>query len=165
MKKVQRTRVKMVCIPYYWLRNQIIIFLDESPLFQTIMIFPNTAPEENAYEETTPQDPEDLFGEQLFSEGLEKGLYYLEAYNADGKELIMCSVQIDRQSVDLNSFDEIKDQSISSLLQNENTLILMDAAESSSLNESKSGTDSKRNTIYSTTSGESFDDEGNFKSA
>ncbi|CAG9768837.1 unnamed protein product [Ceutorhynchus assimilis] len=123
---------------------------EASPVYQTIIILPNQ--EEQQYEDSD----QDLFGETYFREDLEKGLYYLETYNADGKELIMCSVQVERQSVDLNSFDKMKANSCSKFLTNdESMLVLMGEA-----NESKSGTDSKRTTIYSTTSGESYEDEG-----
>lgn len=137
----------------------------------------------NQYEQTVAQQDDDPFGETYFGDGLETGFVYLEAYNHDDKELVECSVQVDRKSVDLQQFKEL--QAESNLLttdnkaiilwndsegdpdSNRNTIYSTTSCESyegdiKPLSED-SGTDSKRNTIYSTTSGDSYEDEGNFK--
>ncbi|XP_050302333.1 uncharacterized protein LOC126740386 isoform X3 [Anthonomus grandis grandis] len=130
---------------------------DDNALYERLLQF------SNKHHHPEPPDENDLFGETLFSEDLEKGLSFVETYNADGKELVICSVQVDRHSVDLNSFDEIKENTHrnSNLLTNgERALVLIEPSEVSY--ESKSeGTDSKRTTIYSTTSGDSYEEEEN----
>ncbi|XP_048518517.1 uncharacterized protein LOC109537555 isoform X1 [Dendroctonus ponderosae] len=94
---------------------------------------------------------EDLFGEIYFADDMEKGFYYMEAWNADGKELIQCSVQIERKSIDLLSFDQMKTNQDPNILSNDDKMVLVLGSQASD--------DSKRNTMYSTTSGESYDDE------
>ncbi|KAL1513473.1 hypothetical protein ABEB36_002879 [Hypothenemus hampei] len=113
----------------------------------------------NGYSDIQENIEDDLFGEKNLSENLETGLSYLETYNAEGKELIICSLQVDRKSVDLQSFDQMKDNADNILANNEKLLILFSGDELVFPSESKAESDSKRNTMYSTTSGESFDEE------
>lgn len=98
------------------------------------------------------EEQEDVFGEIYFAEDMEKGFYYMEAWNADGKELVKCSVQIERKTIDLLSFDQMKSNENPNILSNDDKMMLVLGSQASD--------DSKRNTMYSTTSGESYDDDG-----
>ncbi|XP_066143646.1 uncharacterized protein [Euwallacea fornicatus] len=128
-------------------------------------------PFEEGIERKKPDD-DDLFGEFYFDEGI----VYLEAYNQDDRELVECIVQVDRRSVDLQSFNKMQ-QGSDVLAQNEQMMVLMSEIEgepeskrntiysttSAETGDSGNGCESKRNTIYSTTSGDSYEDEDNLE--
>ncbi|XP_066254845.1 uncharacterized protein [Euwallacea similis] len=160
------------------IENKPVVKLVEHPSDDNVDPFKETTVQETADDddplgkatEQKKSDVEDPFGETYFDEGL----VYLEAYNQDDKELVECTVQVDRRSVDLQSFNKIQ-QSHDLLAQNEQMMVLMNEIQgdpeskrntiysttSAETGDSENGCESKRNTIYSTTSGDSFEDEDN----
>ncbi|XP_060516921.1 uncharacterized protein LOC132696223 [Cylas formicarius] len=97
-----------------------------------------------------------------FGDDLERGLYFVETYNADGKELVIVSVQIDRKVVDLDNFQDLQLTSQMLVRRDGDGVVLIDLEEASSRLSLDDSNGSKRTTIYSTASGDSFDDRNGY---
>ncbi|XP_076256798.1 uncharacterized protein LOC143194107 [Rhynchophorus ferrugineus] len=92
------------------------------------------------------EDKSDIFGTMAFNDNIEDGLYFVEAYNRDNDELVICSLKFEKLKV---TFSEIESE--------ENFLKQIENQEALVINEGSESNDSKRSTIYSITSTESLE--------
>lgn len=116
---------------------------------------------------------DDEFGESLAEDLEQNGSYFVEAYNDEGKELIIVEIAVERRAVDLASLDAItesiknsdivfqqNDDKSLNIIENPKELVNVESISSGFV----TNTDSNRSTVYSTTSRDSelydTDDEG-----